>query len=299
MCRTTASAACSTFPRRRSCCRTPTPSALCDHPRNAPDDVLKRLKANGGAVLATFVPGFVSQALRNWLRGSLDAHGKAPLVADPKARHRRRSKRATARRRARRWPRSPTRSSIWSRRPASIMSASAPTSTAAPQPQGLEHVGRFPHLFAELIRRGFSERDLEKIAHRNILRVMRKVEQVGETLTGNARAGGGPDRGLSGAVRRASPQGLTASSGASSFVKSCQATSSDVKPWNGIGHYESTACGASRAAKTSIESSSIDPISPFRSVRRSRVGVEGERRTVLVCSVGARDELPKNREAVG
>ena len=50
------------------------------------------------------------------------------------------------------------------------------------QPQGLEHVGRFPHLFAELIRRGFSERDLEKIANRNVLRVMRKVEQVGETL---------------------------------------------------------------------------------------------------------------------
>ncbi|MGO4871783.1 MAG: dipeptidase, partial [Roseiarcus sp.] len=60
--------------------------SLCDHPRNAPDDVLRRLKANGGAVLATFVPGFVSQALRNWLKGSLDAHGKAPPVADPKAR---------------------------------------------------------------------------------------------------------------------------------------------------------------------------------------------------------------------
>ena len=46
--------------------------SLCDHPRNTPDDVLKRLKANGGLVMATFVPGFVSQALRDWLRRSRD-----------------------------------------------------------------------------------------------------------------------------------------------------------------------------------------------------------------------------------
>src|SRR5271155_1005499 len=59
--------------------------SLCDHPRNTPDDVLKRLKANGGLVMATFVPGFVSQALRDWLRRSRDAYGKAPVVADPKA----------------------------------------------------------------------------------------------------------------------------------------------------------------------------------------------------------------------
>ena len=59
--------------------------SLCDHPRNTPDDVLKRLKANGGLVMATFVPGFVSQPLRDWLRRSRDPYGKAPLAADPKA----------------------------------------------------------------------------------------------------------------------------------------------------------------------------------------------------------------------
>ena len=155
--------------------------ALCDHPRNAPDDVLRRLKANGGAVLATFVPGFVSQDLRNWLRGSLDGYGKAPLVADPKGR--------IAAIEARQGP--------------------APRATLAQvadhivylvetagidhvgigsdyygglEPLGLESVARFPHLFAELFRRGFSERDLEKIANRNLLRVMRKVEEVGEVL---------------------------------------------------------------------------------------------------------------------
>ncbi len=59
--------------------------SLCDHPRNAPDDVLRRLKVNGGLVMATFVPGFVSQPLRDWLRGSRDRYGKAPVAADPKA----------------------------------------------------------------------------------------------------------------------------------------------------------------------------------------------------------------------
>src|SRR5579859_2697674 len=44
--------------------------ALCDHPRNAHDDVLTRLKSNGGLVMATFVPGFISQDLRDWLARS-------------------------------------------------------------------------------------------------------------------------------------------------------------------------------------------------------------------------------------
>ena len=155
--------------------------ALCDHPRNAPDDVLRALKDKGGVAMATFVPGFVSQAVRDWLKASRDAYGKQPLGADPKAQ--------LAELEARRGP--------------------APRATLAevadqivylvetvgvdgvgigsdffggPQPLGLEHVGRFPFLFAELIRRGFSERDLAKIASRNVLRVMREVERVGERL---------------------------------------------------------------------------------------------------------------------
>jgi membrane dipeptidase len=155
--------------------------SLCDHPRNAPDDVLKRLKANGGAVLATFVPGFVSQALRNWLRGSLDAHGKAPLVADFKGR--------IAALEARNGPAPRVTLAEVADQIVYLVEMAGIDHVGigsdfygGAQPQGLEHVGRFPHLFAELIRRGISERDLEKIAHGNILRVMRKVEQVGARL---------------------------------------------------------------------------------------------------------------------
>ena len=51
-----------------------------------------------------------------------------------------------------------------------------------PARPGLEDVSRFPHLFAELVRRGFSERDLEKMSSRNMLRVLRRVEAVGRSL---------------------------------------------------------------------------------------------------------------------
>jgi len=155
--------------------------ALCDHPRNAPDDVLRRLKDNGGAVLATFVPGFVSQAVRDWLRGALDSYGKAPPAADPKAR--------VAALEARQGP-APRATLVEVANHIVYLVETAGIDHVGigsdfyggPTPDGLEDVSRFPHLFAELTRRGFSERDLEKIANRNLLRVMRKVEEVGEKL---------------------------------------------------------------------------------------------------------------------
>ena len=62
------------------------------------------------------------------------------------------------------------------------MSGSVRTISAARAPQGLENVSRFPHLFAELVRRGFSERDLTKMASGNVLRVLRRVEAVGKRI---------------------------------------------------------------------------------------------------------------------
>ena len=43
--------------------------ALCDSPRNVPDDVLARLAGNGGVCMVTFVPGFVSQQCADWTAG--------------------------------------------------------------------------------------------------------------------------------------------------------------------------------------------------------------------------------------
>jgi membrane dipeptidase len=155
--------------------------ALCDHPRNAPDDILRKLKERGGVVMATFVPGFVSQAMRDWLKLSRDAYAKAPAGADPKAQL------AAAEARHGPAPR-PTIAGVADHIVHMVEVAGidhvgiGSDFFGGPQPEGLEHVGRFPYLFAELIRRGFSERDLAKIANRNVLRVMREVERVADRL---------------------------------------------------------------------------------------------------------------------
>src|SRR5258708_77505 len=50
--------------------------ALCDHPRNVPDDVLDRIKGKGAVVMPTFVPSFLNQANRDWWRPLQDGYGK-------------------------------------------------------------------------------------------------------------------------------------------------------------------------------------------------------------------------------
>ena len=155
--------------------------ALCDHPRNAPDDVLRRLKDNGGVVMATFVPGFVSQSLRDWLKRSRDAYGKAPLASDPKAQLKEIEGRHGPAPKA-------TLEEVADHVVYLVETAGldhvgiGSDFFGGPQPLGLEHVGRFPHLIAELLRRGFSETDIARIANGNALRTMRAVEAMGETL---------------------------------------------------------------------------------------------------------------------
>jgi len=155
---------------------------LCDHPRNAPDDVLKRLKDNGGIVMATFVPGFVSQPLRDWLKRSRDAYGKAPLAGDPKAQLQEMETRHGPAPKA-------TLEQVADHIVYLVETAGVDhvgigsDFFGGPQPLGLEHVGRFPHLFAQLLKRGFSEDDLAKIASRNAVRVLAEVEAVGARLS--------------------------------------------------------------------------------------------------------------------
>ncbi len=55
--------------------------ALVDHPRNVPDDVLRRVAANGGVVMVNFATGYDSEPLRRW-NADLDAE-KARLNSPP------------------------------------------------------------------------------------------------------------------------------------------------------------------------------------------------------------------------
>ncbi|MEO7563957.1 MAG: membrane dipeptidase, partial [Sphingomicrobium sp.] len=49
-------------------------------------------------------------------------------------------------------------------------------------PSGLEGVETYPRLFAELIKRGWSDRDLGLLAGGNVLRVMRRAETVAASM---------------------------------------------------------------------------------------------------------------------
>jgi membrane dipeptidase len=155
--------------------------SLCDHPRNAPDDVLRRLKANGGIVMATFVPGFLSQPLRDWLGRSREGVDKATLAGDPRAQLRELE--------VRHGPAPRTGVADVADHIAYLVETAGLDHVGVGSdyfggvaPDGLEDVSRFPYLFAELTRRGFSERDLEKLASRNFKRVIRTVQRIGRTL---------------------------------------------------------------------------------------------------------------------
>jgi membrane dipeptidase len=154
--------------------------ALCDHPRNVVDDVLARLPANGGIVMATFVPTFLSQPIRDWFR-PLQRHGKAPLDKDI-------TQDVAAKARAAGPPPRATLADVCAHLEHMAQKAGlrhvgvGSDFYGGPVPDGLEDVSRFPHLFAALMERGWSDAALAGLASGNILRVMRGVERTAKRL---------------------------------------------------------------------------------------------------------------------
>jgi membrane dipeptidase len=160
--------------------------AVTDHPRNVPDDVLTRLKANGGIVMVTFVEPFVSEARRQWNAAQEAEKARA--------------------------------ASLHSGRPDLAEAALKSWEAANPMPKatvadiadhvdhvkrtvGVDHIGiggdldgiptyptglagpaDYPNLFAELVRRGYTKADLAKIASGNVLRVLRQAEAAAARL---------------------------------------------------------------------------------------------------------------------
>ena len=150
---------------------------LCDHPRNVPDNVLDRVPANGGLVMATFVSDFISQASRDWHRPAKDQYGKTPegldyakVEAEIQSRMGPRPK-ATL-------PEYCDHLDYLARRIGHDHVGIGSDFFGWINPDGLEDTSVFPAVFAELIRRGWSETDLEKLAGGNMLRVLRAVESA-------------------------------------------------------------------------------------------------------------------------
>jgi membrane dipeptidase len=159
--------------------------ALLDHPRNVPDSVLKRLPANGGVVMVTFVPVYLSNKVLKWdrERAAEAARLKAAFIGNPDG-----EKAAVeAWAKANQSPKA-TIAQVADhidhiRKVAGIenIGIGGDFGGVDTLPEGLENVSKYPALFAELVRRGYSEADLAKIAQGNVLRVMRGVEKVAQT----------------------------------------------------------------------------------------------------------------------
>lgn len=157
--------------------------ALVDHLRNVPDPVLARVPKNGGVVMVTFIPAFVSQEAKDWWapleertkgiavdaeyqriqREYVAAHGTAPRATLAQVADHIEHVRKVA--------------GVDHIGIAGDFWGSGDDVTA-----GLEDVSKYPDLFAELIRRGWSDADLKKLAGENVLRVLREAEAVARRL---------------------------------------------------------------------------------------------------------------------
>jgi membrane dipeptidase len=159
--------------------------AICDVPRNVPDAILRRLPENGGVVMVTFVAGFIDpevaqaeKALNEELRARTanvtDRAERSRIVAEVRARHL--------------LPKT-TIAKVADhiehiRKVAGIehIGIGGDFDGNDVWPEGLHDVSTYPNLFAELIRRGWSDRELKMLAGENVLRVFEEAEKVGRKL---------------------------------------------------------------------------------------------------------------------
>ena len=138
--------------------------AVNSHPRNVSDAVLDRLKANGGIVMVNFYPAYVVEDTRQW---NVRRAGEKGRIEE-----------------------------LFKGDPAGAAAALAAWDKANPLPLGttadvglggdldgientvvgMEDAATYPALFTELARRGWSQADLEKLASRNLLRVLKAAE---------------------------------------------------------------------------------------------------------------------------
>jgi membrane dipeptidase len=153
--------------------------ALCDHPRNVPDEILARLPASNGVCMVTFVPAFVSQECREWHRGVEDEMARRGMDREDYQGYKAvRAELAAA---------SPSPRATLAqvadhiehvRSVAGVghVGIGSDFDGTTDLPEGLGDVSCFPALFAELMDRGWSGDDCARLAGGNVLRVMRDAE---------------------------------------------------------------------------------------------------------------------------
>lgn len=124
--------------------------AVCNHPRDVPDDILRLLAVNGGVIMVTFVSGFIGGEF--WVRG-----GKVGATVMDVADH---------------------IDHIRSVAGIDHIGIGGDYDGCKSLARGLEDVSTYPTLTAELLYRGYSNNELEKILSGNLFRVLRAAEKV-------------------------------------------------------------------------------------------------------------------------
>ena len=163
--------------------------ALADHPRNIPDDILRRIAKGGGVVMVNFYPGFIDpkavlaakeRAAR--LKPQLDAL-QAQFKNDPRRLEEETTKLYAAN------PLPPTPLSVLIDHIDHIAKTAGVDHVGlgsdfdgvSSLPQGMEDVSKLPAITYELLRRSYSEKDIRKILGENLLRAMAELERIAHT----------------------------------------------------------------------------------------------------------------------
>ena len=155
--------------------------AVCDHPRNVPDEILRRMPDNGGVVMAVFLAGFVSQGFRDHIARRRGGRRRATRAVTPSVARRQPGPVGHAGRR-RRPHRPPARASPG----IDHVGIGSDFDGGEPLPDGLTDVSGFPALIAELLRRGYSDDDVRKVAGGNVLRIDARRRGRGRPAAGRS-----------------------------------------------------------------------------------------------------------------
>jgi len=160
--------------------------ALVGHPRNVPDEVLELTAENGGLVMVTFVETFTSEERRQ--------HYAERAAYQSKVEYLHAGQPETIAEQMEAWDAANEAPSATLAQVADHIDylrdqmgvdhvgIGGDYDGVSSLPVGLEDVSTYPELFAELLRRGYTEAELEKIAGLNMLRVLREAEAVAERL---------------------------------------------------------------------------------------------------------------------
>jgi membrane dipeptidase len=171
--------------------------AIVDHPRDVPDDVLRLLPKNGGVVMVNFYPGYVSAARNRWDAdyAAEKARYYTPPFAGIYIGQPDRAKAALAE-----WVKAHPAPTVTLsevadhiehvRKVAGIdhVGLGSDFDGIPATPVGLEGVDKFPALLEELMRRGWTDEEIGKLAGENILRALAGAESTSARLRATTKA---------------------------------------------------------------------------------------------------------------